>query len=98
MVVVGRCETIFNGRQGLSVLYVCEVRLSARSVLMDDMLNSTVLRSGFVDGFCVVLFEVDVVSSVGEFGSPPVFGEDHEGGLPCECSGFVILPYRSFGL
>ena len=40
--------------------------MSARSVLenalLDEMLDSTVLRSGFMDRFCVVLFEVGVVS------------------------------------
>ena len=57
--------------------------MSARSVLVnalvDDMLDLTVLRSGLMDGFCVVLFEVGVVFPFGEFGSPPIFGEDSEG-------------------
>ena len=57
--------------------------MSARSVLenalLDEMLDSTVLRSGLMDRFCVVLFEVGVVFFFGEPGSPPTFGEDPEG-------------------
>lgn len=43
------------------------------------MLDSTVLRSGLMDGFCVVLFEVGVFFLFGEFGSPPMLGENLEG-------------------
>ena len=78
--------------------------MSARSVLVnalvDDMLDSTVLRSGLMDGFCVVLFEVGVCFLFGEFGSPPIFGEDHDGSLfsPCENLGYVIGFCRPSGL
>ena len=52
---------------------------------MNDMLDLTVLRSGLMDGFCVVLFEVGAIFLLGEPGSPPTLGDDHEGfGLSCE--------------
>lgn len=73
--------------------------MSARCVLIDDMLDSTVLRSGLMDGFCVVLFEVGVVSSVGEFGSLPTLGENLEGiSFSGECFDNVILLCRPSGL
>jgi hypothetical protein len=75
----GACETFFNGRQGLSE---CEL-MSAH------VLDSTVLRSGLMDGFCVVLFEVGDVFLFGEFGSPPTVGEDLEG------LSFVRMPWLS---
>jgi len=77
----GACETFFNGRQGLSECEVSECTVC--SALVDEMLDSTVLRSGLMDAFCVVLFEVGDVWFFGELGSPPTVGEDLEGLFFC---------------
>lgn len=62
------CETFFNGRQGLGVLYV--MRGGGECTVCSDGRHAGFDGPGIrVDGrFCVVLFEVGAVFDFGEFG------------------------------